>query len=284
MFLGLRLIGRVIGFIVKAAVFVAAIGVVAGAVAYALFDGEQYKARLTKRVVDLTGRAMTVSGKAELDLSWPPRIVLNDVRLKNARWGSRADMARIKRVELQLNPLKAISGGDSVAQIRLDGADVMLETNAQGVGNWELGAFAAAPGVIGALGVLNSFGILGSTAPVIVSNPTITFRDGATGRVQTVALGGGAVEVTGGGATGGGTVVAGGGAGGAIGGGAGGVASGGLAGPAGLLPEGQFAGSSSSSHVLVAAASDNTNPCDGSERRPPANAPPHNQAKARAKD
>ncbi|HTY69390.1 MAG TPA: AsmA family protein [Alphaproteobacteria bacterium] len=271
MFFGLRLIGRVIGFAVKAVVFVAAIGVVAGAVAYALFDGEQYKQRVSKRVLDLTGRAMTVNGKAELDLTLPPRIVLNDVRVKNARWGSRPDMARIRRVEIQLNPLKAISGGDSVAQIRLDGADVMLETNAQGIGNWELGGFAAG-GSIGALGALSAFGLLGGSSsppPVIVSNPTITFRDDRTGRQQTASLGGSSVEVTGGGAA-----VAGGGgaAGGAVAGGtAGGI--GGLAslpgGAAGFAPEAAFAGGSESSHVLAAAGSDDTNPCDGSQRQPP---------------
>jgi hypothetical protein len=271
MFFGLRLIGRVIGFAVKAVVFVAAIGVVAGAVAYALFDGEQYKQRVSKRVLDLTGRAMTVNGKAELDLSLPPRIVLNDVRIKNARWGSRPDMARIRRVEIQLNPLKAISGGDSVAQIRLDGADVMLETNPQGIGNWELGGFAAG-GSIGVFGALSAFGLIGSSSsppPVVVSNPTITFRDDRTGRQQTASLGGSTVEVSGGG-----TVVAGGGA--AAGGAGGGTVAGGAAGgiggvaslPGGFAPEAAFAGGSETSHVLAAAGSDDTNPCDGSQRPP----------------
>jgi AsmA-like protein len=276
MFFGLRLIGRVFGFAFKAVIFVAAITAVAGAVAYALFDGEAYKARLSKRVVDLTGRTMTVNGKAELDLSLPPKIVLNDVRVKNARWGSRPDMAHIKRVEIRLNPLKAISGGDSVAQIRLDGADVLLETNGQGLSNWELGGFAAG-GSIGALGALSALGIIGSSSsppPVIFSNPTITFRDDRTGRQQTVSLGGGSsVEVTGGGSSGGGTVVAAGGgaAGGLAGGAAGGI--GGLAsvpgGAAGFAPEAAFAGSSEGSHVLAAAGSDDTNPCDGSQRQKP---------------
>lgn len=258
MFFGLRLIGRLIGFIVKSALLVAVIGAVAAGAVYALFNGDQYNARLSKRVVDLTGRALTINGKTELDLtSLPPKIVLNDVRLRNARWGSRPDMARIKRVEIRLNPLRAISGGDSVAQVRLDGADVLLETNSQGVGNWALGGIAAGAGTIGALGVLGSFGILGgtssSTPPVVLSNPTVTFHDGSSGGTQTVSLGGGgSVEVTGGGAV--------------AGGGAGSFASGGLASAGSALPEATFAGSSSGSHALVAAASDNTNPCDGNPR------------------
>src|SRR5690348_2682163 len=93
-----RLVARIVGFAARVVIFGAALAAVAGAVAYALFDGEQYKQRLSQRVVDLTGRILQVDGAAELQLSIPPKIVLNDVRLKNARWGSRADMARIKRV------------------------------------------------------------------------------------------------------------------------------------------------------------------------------------------
>lgn len=246
MFFGLRLIGRIIGFVFKAALLVGVLAAVAGAAAYALFDGQAYKARLSRHVLDLTGRTLTVDGKAELDLGWPPKIVLHDVRLKNAPWGSKPYMARINKVEIQLNPLKAISGGDSVAQVRLDGADLVLETNSQGVANWTLGGLGA--GGIGGLGVLGSLGILGgssaTTPPVILTNPTVTFRNGA-GAAETISLAGGAVEVSGGTAS---------------------SAAGALASASSTLNPLVVAGSSEGSHVLVAAAGDN-NPCDGSPRQ-----------------
>ncbi len=163
MFFGLRLIGRLIGFLFRGIILIGAIAAVAGALAYALFDGERYKDRLSQRVLELTGRGLTVNGKAELEMSWPPRIVLNDVRLKNAPWGSRPDMARIRRVEIEINPLRAISGGNSVAQVRVEGADVLLETNPQGLSNWEIGGLAAG-GSAGTLGVLNALGLIGATS------------------------------------------------------------------------------------------------------------------------
>lgn len=273
MFFGLRLIGRIIGFVFKTAIFVGVIAAVAGAAVYALFDGQAYNTRLSRHVLDLTGRTLTVNGKASLDLGWPPRIVLNDVRLRNAPWAKKPYMARINRVEIQLDPLKAISGGDSVAQVRLDGADLVLETNSQGVSNWAFGAIGA--GGIGGLGVLGSLGLLGGTSstppPVIIANPTVTFVDGATGGTQTVALGGGggAVEITGGGAAG---AVAG--AGGAAGSSALGAASSLASAGPGLGPAATFAGGSEGSHVLVAVAGDN-NPCDGSPRTQQQAAKPH---------
>lgn len=268
-----RLFSRVIGFVAKTVIFVTAVVTVAGGIAYALFDGEQFKARLSQRVVDVTGRVLSVNGPAQLELSLPPRLVLNDVRLKNARWGSRPDMARVKRVEVKFDPLSAVSGGDSVAQIRLEGADVLLETNPEGIGNWEMGLLGGSVGAMSSLAVLQSLGLLGQVgaAPsIVLADSTVTFRDGSTGRTQTGSLGGGSFGIAGGGSvSGGGT--SGGGTGGIAGGGA--VAGGGAlgAGASGgsLLPSGLLAGgsssTSSSSHVLAAVAADDSNPCDGSE-------------------
>lgn len=290
-----RLIGRVIGFAARVVVFGAAVIAVAAGVAYALFDGEQYKKHLSQRVVDLTGRALQVNGAAELQLSVPPRIVLNDVRLRNARWGTRADMARIKRVEIQLNPLAAVSGGDTVAQVRLEGADVMLETNAQGIGNWEIAAVAASPVAAGAMSAVGLFG--NNPTPVSFSDARVTFRDGATGRVQTASLGNvfqfsspsagspavasssfGSLSVGSASVAGPSAAIP------AVGvaslgvGGAGAVASAG--GPSVVLPEALFGGGTAGSRALAAANSDNTNPCDGSPQfanQPPAGQPPGRQ-------
>jgi len=222
-----RLVGRVITFVVRVAVFVGATAVVAGGVAYMLFDGEQYNKQLSQRVVDVTGRALAIDGKAELQLSLPPRIVLNNVRLKNAPWGSRPDMVRIRRMEIRLNPLAAVSGGDSVSQVNLAGADVLLETNPQGLGNWEAFAIGVGPGMTGIMATLGQFGLFGSNPsppPVSFSDTTVTFRDGASGRVQSASFGNLFQFDSG-----------------------------------GFPPETAASGS----HVLAAANSDNTNPCDG---------------------
>jgi hypothetical protein len=213
-----RLISRMIGFVVKSVVFVAAMAVVAGGVMYGLFDGDQYKQALIRRFEELTGRTLAIDGPAELQLGWPPRIVLNNVRIGNARWGARPDMARIDRVTIKLDPLAAVSGDNSLAQVQLDGTDVLFETNASGQGNWEflLGG-AATGGVLAGLAAIGIFGSAqqavaalsgglpgggtsgGSTGngpalsdpPIVVGpNTTVTFRDGGTGRTQTASLGG----------------------------------------------------------------------------------------------
>jgi hypothetical protein len=187
-----RLVGRVIGFVVKGMLFVAALAVVAAGTMYALFDAEQYKRVLTQRVVDVTGRALSVHGPVELQLGLPPRVILHDVRLKNARWASRPDMARVKRVEIKIDPLKAIAGESGTTDLRLEGVDLALETGVGGVGNWEFGPLATTAGAAGAAGAFAVSQLLAPVLPgasIVVSDATILFRDGATGRSQTFSLG-----------------------------------------------------------------------------------------------
>ncbi len=171
-----RLFGRLIGFAVKAVVFVGVLAAVAAGVMVALFDADQFKRQVEQRVVDVTGRALTI-GDAQLQLGLPPRVVLRDVRLKNAPWGNRRDMARVKRVTVKLDPLKVISGGDAVSEVNVEGADITVETNAAGQSNL---ALAAGAGAAAGAGVLQALGLL---APVTLSDVTLTILPGAPGPI-----------------------------------------------------------------------------------------------------
>jgi hypothetical protein len=52
-------------------------------------DLNQYKGTLEKQFTELIGREIThLKGESELGVSLRPRILLRDVRLKNAPWGS----------------------------------------------------------------------------------------------------------------------------------------------------------------------------------------------------
>lgn len=182
----IRLVGRFVGFAFKAVVFVVAMGAVAAGVMVTLFDADQYKRQVAQRVLDLTGRVVSIDN-AELQLALPPRVVLNGVRLRNAPWGSRPDMARVNRVTVKLDPLAAISGGNSVAQVNLEGADVLLETSVAGEANWS--ALAAAAGA-----AMASLSILAQTAvvpsvPITLTDATVTIRD-AAGHANTLSFGG----------------------------------------------------------------------------------------------
>jgi uncharacterized protein involved in outer membrane biogenesis len=105
-------------------------------------------------------------------------------------------MARIRRVEIDLNPLSAITRESSLAQMRLDGADIVLDTAQTGESSWQNFAIgAAAQAVVATFG----FGLLAPPVgipPVVVSNTTVTIQNGAV--AQTVTLGATTLQVAGG--------------------------------------------------------------------------------------
>jgi uncharacterized protein involved in outer membrane biogenesis len=61
------------------------------------------------------------------------------VSFANARWGSRPELAKAKRVAGSLALAPLLGGRIDIDRLTLFEPDVLLETNAKGVGNWVLG-------------------------------------------------------------------------------------------------------------------------------------------------
>lgn len=79
---------------------------------------------------------------AQLSLqpSLRPGIVLQDVSVANPSWASRDDFARAKRVQAQLSLWPLLTGHVQIADLNLEGLDVLLEKAADGADNWSFGA------------------------------------------------------------------------------------------------------------------------------------------------
>jgi AsmA protein len=110
----------------------------------ALVHPEALRPRLVAAVQQATGRDLTIGG-IELGLSLRPSVVLRDVALANAPGGSRPAMLTARRVEVQAALLPLLSRRVEIARIELDAPDLLLETDAQGRGNWQFRPPSAAP-------------------------------------------------------------------------------------------------------------------------------------------
>lgn len=120
--------------------------------AYAI-DLGKYAKLATDEVKALTGRELRIRGK--LDIRFFPRLALvaEDVSFANAPWGSRPDMARAKRLEGSVALLPLLRKQVEITRLVLVEPDVLLETDAKGVGNWVFKPPAGAkPGAGGELG------------------------------------------------------------------------------------------------------------------------------------
>ena len=94
------------------------------------------------QVKQATGRDLVIAGAIDLEISTNLRLVLDQVSLTNAPWGSRPELATIARVELQLALLPLLSGELRVERLVLIEPDILLEKNDQGRGNWAVGESA----------------------------------------------------------------------------------------------------------------------------------------------
>ena len=84
----LGLLVRLAKTTVKAGVFIGAIAVV---IAYArLSDIGDLRKDLIDQIENSFAGRLSIEGDVELQLSYPPRITIEDVRVRNARWGFKA--------------------------------------------------------------------------------------------------------------------------------------------------------------------------------------------------
>lgn len=108
------------------------------------FDPDSLKPRIQAAVQQATGRALSLDGPIGLKFSLVPTVTLDGVGLANIPGGSRAQMATIRRVEVELELLPLLSRQVALRRLRLLAPDILLETNAEGRPNWVFAGPAAA--------------------------------------------------------------------------------------------------------------------------------------------
>ena len=172
------------GIVLIAVLGVVAALLVAGVVALTSVDVNDYRDRIAEEVEKATGRRFAIEQRLDLRLSLTPSVAVGDLRLANASWGSRPDMAVLKRAEVEVELLPLIFGDLRVKRLVIDGLDLLLETDSEGRGNWELGPRGVGATEEPATGA----GAVPSVAEVAISDILITWRDGKTGESLPIKL------------------------------------------------------------------------------------------------
>ena len=148
---------------------------IAGGIAYLKsIDVNQYKGVIAQAAKSATGRGLRIEGPISLALGWNPALVVEGVSFANAPWGSRPEMAKLKRLEVQVELLPLIRKDIRLSRLVLIEPDILLETDRQGRGNWELGPPGAGGGAGGALPA-------GLSVSLLLERGVIAYRDGRTG-------------------------------------------------------------------------------------------------------
>ena len=91
---------------------------------------------LTAQVEQNMGRKLA-TGEAEISLSLHPEIVIKDISLANAEWGSRELMATAESLRIKLSLFAFLFGEVSFEEIHIIAPDFLFEKNFQGQTNWD---------------------------------------------------------------------------------------------------------------------------------------------------
>lgn len=178
-----------------ALVVVAVVGVV---IVVNSIDFNQYRGEIAAQVQKATGRTLTIKGDLKASVfSLTPSIKVNNVTFANAPWGSKPEMATIGTfgADVQLIPL--LSKDIRINRIVLENANILLETDKQGKGNWAFDAPGSAnakpapgatPGTAPTPAQTSAAAPMPHVGEIVIKNFTLTYRDGVTGGKNTVEL------------------------------------------------------------------------------------------------
>ena len=163
--------------VVTASVLLAAV-LAAMAIAVHLLVPRLLVPALVASVKEGTGRELGV-GEVGVTL-WPrPALVLSQVRFGNAPWGSRPWLAQAGQASAEFDVMALLSGRLRIRQVTVSDASVLFETDAEGVGNWVMGASGAGkPAWPDALEI----------DALALKALALTYRDGKTGRAIAVQI------------------------------------------------------------------------------------------------
>jgi uncharacterized protein involved in outer membrane biogenesis len=169
------------------AVLVLLVVLLGGATLYVLsIDYNQYKGLIASEVERATGRKLTINGKIELALSLTPTLTAKDLSLANLPGGSRPEMIMLKRLEVQMQLLPLLSRQVKVDLLVLHGADILLETDKTGRGNWVFSH--AETGSAGPAAASGEGPSLPEISLVKIRDSLVTYRDGDTGMSRSLRI------------------------------------------------------------------------------------------------
>ena len=158
---------------------------VAAVVALSFVDLGRFAPQIEAAAKQATGRTLKIDGPLHIGLSLSPSLVAEKVSFSNAPWGTRPEMLTADKLSFQLDVLPLLTGKVALKSVKVTGADILVETNKQGVGNWVFDtASTAKPAEASSGGGASLEGL----PDVELRDIKIAYRDGATGKTTTAAF------------------------------------------------------------------------------------------------
>ncbi|MFC1577915.1 AsmA family protein [Thermodesulfobacteriota bacterium] len=102
-------------------------------------DFNRFKPQIAQLVFDATGRELTIAGNIDFEIGIRPTLIVEDASFQNASWSSTPDLARVKRMEVQIAILPLIIGKIDFTHLVLIEPAVIVEFDSAGTSNFSFG-------------------------------------------------------------------------------------------------------------------------------------------------
>lgn len=153
-----------------------------GLYALTLIDLGRFTPQIEAAAQEATGRVLKIDGPLHIGFSLVPTVVAEAVSFSNAEWGTKPRMLEAGRLELQIALVPLLTGSVDVRRVVIQNANIWLETDRKGRGNWEFGgAKPAEPAPEESSGGGLT---LAGVPELAISNFHLAYRDGETGQVS----------------------------------------------------------------------------------------------------
>ncbi|WP_264711570.1 AsmA family protein [Limobrevibacterium gyesilva] len=171
-----------------------ALPIVVVGVLIATIDPNAYKTQIEASVSHALGREFRIRGNLSVSASLSPTLLAENVTLANMPGGSRPEMMRLDQMEVNLQPRALLTGRLVIARLVLLRPEILLETDAQGEGNWRFdrpvnppanpsATPSPSPAPLPAAAPAEAPRLLLQT--LYIRDGRLTWRDGQTGRATT---------------------------------------------------------------------------------------------------
>ncbi|MFC1857931.1 AsmA family protein [Thermodesulfobacteriota bacterium] len=101
------------------------------------YDFNDLKPHIVRMAKKATGRDLILAGSIDLKIGFKPKLMVENVSFQNALWGSRPEMVKVRRVEVQVALLPLISKNIEIKRLVLVEPDILIETDKAGKTNFE---------------------------------------------------------------------------------------------------------------------------------------------------
>ncbi|MBW2481794.1 MAG: AsmA family protein [Deltaproteobacteria bacterium] len=101
-----------------------------------LYDFNKFKPMIAKAIKDASGRELAIAGNIEFEIGIRPTLIVEDVSFQNSTWSSTPDLARVKKMEVQIAVLPLVIGKFDFAHLVLIDPTVIVEFDKNGISNF----------------------------------------------------------------------------------------------------------------------------------------------------